>query len=110
MNLLQIVRQSHGRVCRYLAECVITALLMAMPVVASGQSAGLEGGLEKTEAFFSNIINILLTIAVSVATIALIFLGFKFLFGNGSFQDIIKPVVGCLIIACSSGLALYMLN
>jgi type IV secretory pathway VirB2 component (pilin) len=89
----------------------VLAAAMLLPSLAYAQSAGVgAGGLEKTQSFVQLIITIIGGIAVGVATIAIMVLGFRFLFGSASFQDIVKPVGGCLLIGSAGAIAMYLLG
>jgi len=86
---------------------LLAALLLGLIDPALAQSSG---GLDRVNTFVDNILSVLRGISVSVATIAIIWAGYKFLFRHADISEIIYILGGGLLIGAAAEIARYMVS
>lgn len=82
---------------------LLTAAIIAVPDIA------MAAGLEKASTFFSTLGTWLRAIGISVAGVALMWAGYKFLFQQARFQDISHIIFGSILIGGATEFAAYLL-
>lgn len=89
----------------------VSALMMiALLCLCVVEPAFAQGGLDKVNTFAANIQSILTGVSVVVVSIAIMWAGYKFLFGHAQAAEIIKIIAGGLLIGGASALAGYLLG
>lgn len=83
--------------------------LLATAAVAVAPEIAMAAGLEKASTFFSTLGGWLRAIGISVAGVALMWAGYKFLFQQARFQDISHIIFGSILIGGATEFAAYLL-
>lgn len=92
---------------RLLFLVILAGLLLGLIDPALAQTVG---GLDRVNTFVESILTVLRGISVGVATIAIIWAGYKFLFRSADISEIIYILGGGLLIGGAAEIARYMVN
>jgi type IV secretion system protein VirB2 len=75
-----------------------------------GQAAAKAQGFEKVNTTVTNVTALLVTIAVAVVTIAIMWAGFKMIFQGARLSDVANVLLGGTLIGGASAFAAYIVN
>lgn len=83
----------------------VVALSLADPALAQST-----GGLDRINTFMDNILALLRGISITVATIAIIWAGYKFLYQHADLSEIVYIIGGGLLVGAAAEIARYLLG
>lgn len=83
----------------------VVALLCIDPALAQST-----GGLDRVNTFMDNILALLRGISITVATIAIIWAGYKFLYQHADLSEVVYIVGGGLLVGAAAEIARYLIG
>lgn len=84
----------------------IGAFYLVDPALAQSST----GGLDRINTFMDNILTLLRGISVTIATIAIIWAGYKFLYQHADLSEIVYIIGGGLLVGAAAEIARYLLG
>lgn len=77
------------------------ALVLSFLIVGSQAALAASGASATVESFFNEIMTVMKTCTVTVATCAGLWIGYKVLWGGRTLEEMAPFIVGCLLLACA---------
>ncbi|WP_370748884.1 TrbC/VirB2 family protein [Parasutterella sp.] len=77
------------------------ALILSFLIVGCQAAFAASGASATVESFFSEIMTVMKTCCVTVASCAGLWIGYKVLWGGRTLEEMAPFIIGCLILACA---------
>ena len=102
MNKNLIASSNNGRAANVGTRLALSLMLLAAsPAFAQ---------ISKVNTVMSNVQTVLVGVAVTVFTLALMWAGFKMAFQHAKWSEISNIVIGGILVGCASGIAAWLIN